>query len=258
MNLLDVHLIKIFHTILLTLIIATALSYRPLSVNAQNDWFQKAKDLFGGGKKSDKNSTYSVDEIAAGLKEALSVGATNVISQLGKFDGFNADPSIHIPLPENFTTVQNALSKVGMSSMLDDLELRLNRAAETATLKTKELLLQSIKGMTLIDVMEIYKGSNDAATKYFQAKMSAPLAETMQPIVKKTLSEVGALQAYDKVMGKYRSIPFVPNVSADLTTYVIDHGLKGIFHYLAAEEAAIRENPAKRTTDLLKRIFKTD
>ncbi|MCK4819021.1 DUF4197 domain-containing protein, partial [bacterium] len=112
-----------------------------------------------------------------------------------------------------------------------------------------------IKEMTLEDAMDIYKGPDDAATKYFQSKMSQPLAETMHPIVENSLSQVGAVQSYDKVIGKYRSLPFVPDVKADLTNYVTEKGMNGIFHYLALEEAAIRQNPAKRTTDLLKRIF---
>jgi hypothetical protein len=49
----------------------------------------------------------------------------------------------------------------------------------------------------------------------------------------------------------------VPDVKADLTTYVVEKGMDGIFHYIAVEEAAIRQNPAKRTTELLQRVFGT-
>lgn len=56
-------------------------------------------------------------------------------------------------------------------------------------------------------------------------------------------------------MGKYESMPFVPDVKSDLTGHVVDKGMDGIFHYLAKEEAAIRQNPAKQTTDLLKSVF---
>jgi len=247
---------KMFKSIFLICITILALSCNSGVVTAQSSWFQKAKDLVGGIEKSDSGqSALSVDSIAAGLKDALRVGSATVVKQLGKPDGFNADPAIHIPLPENFKAVKNALDKIGMSSMLDDLELQLNRAAEVATPKAKALFLQSIKEMTLDDAMGIYKGSDDAATKYFQSKMSKPLAETMHPIVENSLSQVGAVQTYNNVIGKYRSLPFVPDVKADLTNYVTEGGMNGIFHYLAREEAAIRQNPAKRTTDLLKRVF---
>jgi hypothetical protein len=85
--------------------------------------------------------------------------------------------------------------------------------------------------------------------------MTAPLADEMRPIVKKALSQAGAVQAYDNVMGKYQSLPFMPDVKANLTQHVVELGLSGIFHYMAEEEAAIRKNPVKRTTDILKKVF---
>ena len=77
----------------------------------------------------------------------------------------------------------------------------------------------------------------------------------MEPIVDRTLAEVGAVKTYERIMGRYRSLPFVPDVKADLTAYVVERGMDGIFYYVAREEAAIRQDPAKRTTDLLQRVF---
>ncbi|MCG8695808.1 MAG: DUF4197 domain-containing protein [Minwuiales bacterium] len=217
---------------------------------------QQGKDLLGTfGATRQSGTDLTSGEISAGLKEALRVGTEAVVAQLGRPDGFNADKAIHIPLPKSLGTVQSTLKGVGMSSMLDDLELRLNRAAEAATPRAKELFLQTINEMTLDDVKAIFEGPDDAATRYFQVKMSGPLAEEMRPIVDSSLAEVGAIQAYEDTMGQYQKIPLVPDVKADLTGHVVDKGLDGIFHYVAKEEAAIRNNPAKRTTDLLKRVF---
>ncbi len=77
----------------------------------------------------------------------------------------------------------------------------------------------------------------------------------MTPVVDDTLSEVGAVQSYDRMMGEYADLPFVPDVKADLTDHVVTKAMDGIFHYMAKEEAAIRKNPVKRTTDLLKKVF---
>jgi hypothetical protein len=142
-----------------------------------------------------------------------------------------------------------------MSDMLDDLELRLNRAAELATPKAKALFVQAIEDLTLSDVMQIYKGPDDAATRYFQGRMSDPLAAQMTPIVQQSLSDAGAVQAFDKVMKRYAEIPFAPKIDTDLSGYVVERGIDGIFHYVAKEEAAIRKDPAKRTTELLRRVF---
>ena len=221
---------------------------------AEGNWLQKGTDLLKGLGGNTPNALTNL-EIGEGLKEALKVGTERVVGQLGQVDGFNADPSIHIPLPKSLETVNSVLRKVGMSSMLDDLETRLNRAAEEATPKAKEIFWQAIQEMTMDDVKAIYNGPEDSATRYFQSKMSPALAQEMKPVVEKSLAEVGAVKAYDNVMGQYRAMPFVPDAKANLTEHVIDKGMDGIFYYLAKEEAAIRQNPAKRTTELLKKVF---
>jgi hypothetical protein len=227
------------------------------AAEAGSNWLEKGKDLLKTHGGSSGKSGLTVDEIGAGLKDALRVGSENVVAQLGRMDGFNTDPTVHIPLPKQLNTVKSVLDKVGMSSLLKDLELKLNRAAEVATPKAKKLFSQAITEMSFDDVKKIYEGPEDAATQYFQGKMSPSLAKEMEPVVNNSLSEVGAVQAYDNVMKEYRSVPFVPDVKADLTNHVVEKGMDGIFYYMAKEEAAIRTNPAKRTTDLLKRVFGT-
>ena len=103
--------------------------------------------------------------------------------------------------------------------------------------------------------MAIYKGLEDSATQYFKEKMSPQLAKEIAPIIDKGLSKAGAVQAYDRVMGQYKALPFGPDVKADLKDYVTKKGIDGIFYYMALEEAAIRQDPAKRTTELLRRVF---
>ena len=109
--------------------------------------------------------------------------------------------------------------------------------------------------MTFDDVKTIYQGAEDSATQYFQGKMSPALKEKMQPIVDDVLSQVGAVQAYDSLMSRYKSLPFVPDVKANLSDHVIEKGMTGLFDYLAKEEASIREDPARQTTALLKKVF---
>ncbi len=227
-----------------------------VAAQAQLDILQRGKKLLEGLLPgAPGGEALTTEEIGAGLKEALRVGTETVVGQLGRLDGFNADPAIHIPLPDNLQTVKTALSRVGMSGMLDELELRLNRAAEVATPKAKEIFWQAITNMSWSDVQNIYDGPDDAATQYFKRTTSQPIADAMRPVVDQSLAEVGAIQAYDGVMGQYRAIPFVPDVKADLTEWALTKALDGMFHYVAKEESAIRHEPVKRTTDLLKRVF---
>ena len=225
-------------------------------VFAGNSWLNKGSELLKSiGTDNTATKQLTVEEIGAGLKEALKVGSKNVVDQLGTTDGFNKDSNIHIPLPPSLNKVKSVLDKIGMSSLFNDLELKLNRAAEDATPKAKKLFFDSISQMSFEDVKKIYNGPDDAATQYFKEKMTPGLAVEMKPVIETSLSQVGAVKAYDKMMQSYKSVPFVPDVKANLTDHVIEKGMDGIFYYMAKEEAAIRQNPVKRTTDLLKKVF---
>lgn len=195
------------------------------------------------------------DEIGRGLREALRVGTERLVGRLGATDGFNGDPQVRIPLPDSLQRVQATLQRFGLSGMADDLELRLNRAAEAATPKAKELFFDAIGAMTLTDARQILNGPQDSATEYFRGRMSSPLKAEFRPIVDGALDDAGAVRAYDSLMGSYRALPFVPDVKADLTDHVLERAVAGIFFYLGREEAEIRENPARRTTELLKKVF---
>jgi len=230
----------------------------PSAVQAKS-WLERGgyllDSLLGSKESSAAKNVLSKTDITAGLKEALRVGTERVVSQLGQTGGFNSDELIHIPLPSQLQTVKNVLERVGMGSMMGDLELKLNRAAEAATPKAQALFLKAIKEMSFEDAKLIYNGADNAATQYLREKMNVSLTEEMRPLVQKSLSDVGAVQAYDSAIGRYENIPFVADVKANLTDYTIEKGMDGIFYYLAQEEAAIRKDPLKRSTELLRKVF---
>jgi len=194
-------------------------------------------------------------DITAGLKEALTKGSTAVIGQLGRANGFSGDPSIRIPLPKTLLTARNYASKVGLEKSFDDLEMRLNRAAELATPKAKKLFIGAIKDMSVQDASGILKGPDNAATEYFRGKTGPAIKTAMRPLIDNALAEVGAVQSFNQLLKQYNAIPLAPKVEADLSGHVVDEGSNGIFYYLAEEEKAIRTNPVKRTSELLQRVF---
>ncbi len=223
---------------------------------AQSDLLDQGQSLLkgltgsGGG-----DSALSTADIGAGLFQALKVGSERVVGQVGRPDGYNADPAIHIPLPGALQKVQGALGAVGLSGMADDLELRLNRGAEAAAPEAKAVFFKAIEDMTWDDAKAIYDGPDDAATRYFERTMNPELVKRFTPIINDALSEVGAIQSYDQMISQYKSLPLVPDVKSDLSAYTVDSALTGLFHYLAEEEAEIRNNPAARSTELLQKVF---
>lgn len=222
---------------------------------AAENIFQRAAGLLSGNDNSTTLENVGGSEIADAFKQALSIASERVVSQLGTEDGFNGDAAIHIPLPSQLTRVRSALATVGMSATVDDLELRLNRAAEAATPIAKDLFLQSITEMNFADVMDIYNGPNDSATSYFRNTMSGSLSSQMRPIIDNSLQEIGALQLLDQITDRFQPLRMLPDLKSSLVDHVVENGMGGIFYYIAQQEAAIRENPARQTTELLKKVF---
>jgi len=239
-----------------TLLLAMAASALPLAARAQSGWFGKGKELLGTmGGGSGPGAGLSDIEIGKGLREALRVGSGNVVDTLGREGGFYGVEDVHIPLPGVLGRVQQALELAGKSGLTDDLELRMNRAAEASVPQAKSAFFDAIDAMTIDDARKILSGPNDSATRYFEGKMTPQLTEDFTPIVNEELAASGAAKAYDNAMGEYATLPLVPDVKADLSSYVVEKALDGVFLYLAREEAAIRENPAARTTALLQKVF---
>ncbi|HLT77548.1 MAG TPA: DUF4197 domain-containing protein [Ferrovibrio sp.] len=217
------------------------------------------KQAPGGSSGSSKSagSGLSQGEIGSGLKEALSVASRRVVDRTGKVDGFNGDPAIRIPLPGPLQKLEGALKTVGAGGMLSDLQLKMNRAAEQAAPKALDIFRNAISKMSISDAKAILSGPNDAATQYFRKQTSGDLTTAFKPVVDRSLADVGAVQSFKAVQGRASGIPLAGQEvqSLNLTDYTVQKALDGLFHYLGTEEAAIRTNPAARTTDLLKKVF---
>ncbi len=208
----------------------------------------KATGGAGGG-------TGGAVDIAGGLREALKIGSERVIGQVGVENGFFGDPKIKIPLPDTLEKVRGPLRLVGLSGQLDELEHSMNRAAEIASAEVLDLFTGAVEEMTIEDAKGILDGPQDAATQYFKEKTSGQLAERMRPFVDDGISRAGVVQAYDQIASKAGSLTLLADPKKDMSDFVLDKAMDGIFHYIAEEEAAIRANPAKRTTELLRQVF---
>ncbi len=244
---------RILPSMLLCLLLPSFAHAGGLWQQAEGAWNQWQQATGAAGTMSVAGLSQS--EMVAGLKEALRVGTQSVVSRLSLRDAFLADRSIHIPLPSSLERARSLLANIGMSGALDDLERRINRAAEQATPQAKKLFLDSIRKMSLNDARSILRGPDDAATRYFQRTMTPGLRKAIAPLIQQSLERAGAVRAYDQLMARYQSIPMVPNLKSDLRDHAVDGTLRGIFHYLAKEEKAIRRDPAKRTTALLRKVF---
>jgi len=198
-------------------------------------------------------------EVAFGLKAALDNGVGNALSNLGVIDGFLGNNLVRIPLPKLLQDVQSYLAPIGADGLLVELQTQLNRGAEKAAPVAKDIFLGAVKDLTITDAFDILRGPDTAATEYLRGRTSSKLGQLFAPIMEDGLNQTGALRLVDDVSSQLRSVPFAPNLSAnartDLINHGVDYGLKGVFHFIGEEEKAIRANPAKRTSAILRRVF---
>jgi hypothetical protein len=193
-------------------------------------------------------------KIAAGLKEALQVGATNAVALTGKPDGYLKNDAIHIPLPDKLKAVGKGMRMLGMGAQLDQLEVGMNRAAEQAAPKAKAIFIDALKKMSFDDARKILSGDDTAATEYFKRTSTTDLTTAFTPIVHQSMSKLGVVQQYNRVV---QSAPGGAALAAnlDIDKYVVGKALDGLFLMLGREEQKIRKNPAAQTTSLLKQVF---
>ncbi len=219
--------------------------------------FSQFKDLIK--KASDKVSTVTNSnnglDIGAGLKEALHKGATEQVSKLTATDGFYKNEAVKILMPAELQKVDKTLRKMGMSNLADDGIKALNRAAEDAVKEATPIFVSAIKNITINDAKSILMGNDNAATVYLQSSTSKPLYQKFSPVVQQSIEKVGADVIWASIIKKYNSIPLVTKVNPDITDYVTNKALEGVFKMITVEEKNIRNNLDSRTSDLLKKVF---
>lgn len=194
-------------------------------------------------------------DIATGLRQALDLGIDKQVSKLTQKDGFFKNELVKILLPDELKKVDKALRDIGLSSLADEGLKILNRAAEDAVKEATPIFVNAIKDITFTDAKNILLGNNDAATQYLTGKTQTSLYDKFHPVIKNSFGKVGADQIWENLINRYNTIPFTNNVNADLTSYVTNEALKGVYTMIAVEEKEIRTKLSSRTTDLLKKVF---
>ncbi|TRX00993.1 DUF4197 domain-containing protein [Flavobacterium gawalongense] len=194
-------------------------------------------------------------DIAGGLKEALNNGISKQVTKLTAVDGFYRNEAVKILLPEELRKVDSGLRRIGLSSLADEGLKVLNRAAEDAVKEATPIFVDAVRNMTFMDAKSILMGNESSATNYLQNSTSTALYGKFNPVIKNSFTKVGADKVWSNIITKYNSIPLVNKVNPDLTDYVTNQAMNGVFKMIAVEEKNIRTNLSSRTSVLLQKVF---
>ena len=216
-----------------------------------SDILDSAKKIVGSGGGGGLGNT----DVVNGLKEALEIGTGYAVGMASKPDGYYSNPSIKIPLPGEIQKVEKLLRTIGYGQTVDEFELSMNRAAERAAPQAKSIFVDAVKQMQIDDAQKILRGPDNAATEYFKKTTSGRLTEVFKPIIRDSMNSVGVTRQYEDLNSKLSSIPMGGKLGFDLDQYVTDKSLNGLFFLVAVEEKKILQDPAARTTELLKKVF---
>lgn len=194
-------------------------------------------------------------EIANGLRQALDMGIEKQVSKLTQTDGFYRNELVKIMLPEELQKVDRTLRDIGLGKLADEGLKVLNRAAEDAVGEATPIFVNAVKGITFTDAKNILLGSDDAATQYLTKTTRSQLYDKFNPVIKNSFDKVGADQIWSNLITRYNNLPLTTDVNPDLTDYVTQQALQGVYTMIAIEEKEIRTKVSSRTTDVLKRVF---
>jgi len=206
-------------------------------------------------KQIPTNGNPTALEIGAGLKQALEIGTSHGADQLSAKDGFLGNLAVKILFPPEAQKVEKTLRSLGLNSLADNVILSINRAAEDAAKEAKPIFISAIKQMTITDATNILLGNKDAATSYFKRVTTAQLLQKFEPVITASLNKVGATKYWGDAATAYNKIPLVKPVNTNLSNYVAQKAIDGMFYQVAQEELKIRENIGARSTSLLQKVF---
>ncbi|SHN25926.1 DUF4197 domain-containing protein [Mucilaginibacter sp. OK098] len=189
------------------------------------------------------------------LKQALQQGTAKSSDQLSAVNGYFGNAAIKILFPPQAQKAEKTLRGLGLGKLCDNVILSLNRAAEDAAKQAKPIFITAIKHMSIQDVSNILLGNQDAATQYFKKTTTDQLTGAFKPVIQGSLDKTNATKYYSQAAGEYNKIPFVGKMNPDISAYVTQKAIDGLFFEIALEELNIRKNIGARSTPLLQKVF---
>lgn len=190
-----------------------------------------------------------------GIRDALGIAASNATLRLGRADGFWGNPRVRIPLPGLLGQTQRTLAGFGMSAPLDALQENLNHAAESVMPQAGRLFLDAVRSVTIADAIEIVRGPSDAATRYLRERTQTRLTSLLRPPMREALTQSGAFTLLRTALREVGLASMTNDLRTEIVNVSTQKALDGCFLYIADEERAIRRDPVRRTSDILRRVF---
>src|SRR5690606_18013851 len=216
-----------------------------------------SKTTQNAAAQKDNQQEVTATEANNAIKQALGNGLQASIQMLSAKDGYLGDATVKILMPKEAQQVEKALRAVGMGALCDQFVTSMNRAAETAVNEAGEVFVNSLSNMTINDAYTILlSGQQDAATAYFKTNTTSEVSQRFSPVIESAMGENNVADYWTQLTSAYNRLPLSSKVETNLTTYVTQKAIDGLFVKVADQELKIRNNlGGSRSTDLLSKVF---
>lgn len=208
-------------------------------------------------------------DVAGGLREALITGAKNSAQRLAAENGYYGDALVKILLPDEAKIIVDNISRIpGGDKLVEDVILRINRAAEDAAKEVAPIFVSSITQMTIRDAFNILNGADNAATTYLRSTTWDQLYQLYKPKIqasteKKIVGNISTKESWNTLTSKWNSVANtlagklagLKPVNTDLDDFLTNKALSGMFLKVETEELKIRKEVSARVTPLLQKVF---
>jgi hypothetical protein len=194
-------------------------------------------------------------DASRGIKEALSLASMNATNRLAQPNGFWGNPQVRIPLPGVLGQTQRTLSRMRMSGPLDQLQENLNHAAESVMPQAASLFTNAVRTITIADAIDIVRGGDTSATSYLRGRTETRLTTLLRPPMTRALTDSGAFALMRTALREVGMSSMTSDLRTEVINFSTAKALDGCFYFIAEEERAIRRDPWRRTSDILRRVF---
>lgn len=207
-------------------------------------------------RSSEGSTGITTASVIDAIKQALAQGVGDSVNLLGSNRGFSLSDVYRISIPESLNKPADLLRKLGQGRQVDEFEDRLNLAAEQSVGKAIPVFTSAIKQMSVDDALNIMQGSDNAATVYFKSKTESSLRDQFMPIIRSATDQTGLTSSYKSLASNISKVaPSYGSQMVDIDEYVLGNAMDALFDRIAIEEKMIREQPAKRSTELMKSVY---
>jgi len=194
-------------------------------------------------------------EATQALRDSLSQGVRAAIAKLGRENGYFENAKVKIGLPKNFAKAEGVLRSLGLGKRVDDLVLAMNRAAEAAAPEAREMVLESLHKMSVVDAKAILSGGDGAATAWFRQNTEAQLNDKLAPIIRAVAEQSDLVRSYNELSSKLVKLAGIKSELSTVEGYVSRKTLDGLYTLIAEEEHAIRAQPLNHAGSVIGKVF---